>query len=414
MRKLPSIIDGYLSLMRDCESPTKFLEWVAVGGIAAALQRKTFLEWGDLTFYPNFYIVLVAPPGLARKGTAIKPMKDLLVKLGINLGADSTTRAQLVRRLTDSMSTYPDEENNIVRHSSLTVISFEFDVFFGYKDNQLVVDLTDWYDCADLWKNETKKDVEEGVDNTIYGVFLNIIGATTPDALGKTQSLNMIGGGLSSRIIFVFEPRRRHRIALPMFPKTPEGIKIYENLLHDLNEVYRLRGRFKYSTDFLHAYADWYNELPEECPSWLTPDKFSGYWSRKQNHLFKLSMIQSASRSNDLILELEDFENAIKLLNATERKMPGVFAGFGKAKDSDMIPKVMRTIITEKQITFSNLLSLHFNDISESELDAMVKVFKKVGYVKLKNIGGEILIEYVPKEKRNSKGIEYEEINKGE
>ena len=66
-------INTYLAYTDNTEPPHLYKEWVAVSVIASALQRKVFLEWGPMTFYPNMYIILCGPSGKARKSTAMGP-----------------------------------------------------------------------------------------------------------------------------------------------------------------------------------------------------------------------------------------------------------------------------------------------------------------------------------------------------
>ena len=66
-RALKDWIDSYLDFVDNSEPPQMFKLWCAISVIASALERKCYLSWGTLTFYPNIYIVLVAPSGKARK-----------------------------------------------------------------------------------------------------------------------------------------------------------------------------------------------------------------------------------------------------------------------------------------------------------------------------------------------------------
>ena len=70
-RQLVDWIDAYLKFTEKSEPPKMFHLWCAISVIASVLERKCRLEWGTITFYPNMYIVLVAPSGKARKGTAM-------------------------------------------------------------------------------------------------------------------------------------------------------------------------------------------------------------------------------------------------------------------------------------------------------------------------------------------------------
>ena len=95
-------IEGYLKYTNNTEPPDSFREWVAVSVVASCLRRKCVLNWGSLIVYPNMYIVLVAPSGKARKGTAMRPGLKMLQEQGIKLAAEAITREALIRELNES------------------------------------------------------------------------------------------------------------------------------------------------------------------------------------------------------------------------------------------------------------------------------------------------------------------------
>ena len=162
------------------EPPTQFREWAAIATVAAALQRKCVLQWGELErFYPNLYVVLIGPSG-SRKGTAMRPALELLQELGIKMASEAITREALIRELKQANANQPDLKTGTMHlHASLTIFSPELTVFLGYQNKQLMSDLTDWYDCRDRWTYRTKG---AGVDE-IIGVWINLFGGTTPELI---------------------------------------------------------------------------------------------------------------------------------------------------------------------------------------------------------------------------------------
>jgi hypothetical protein len=158
------------------------------------------------------YIVLVAPSGKARKGTAMSPGLEILEDLNIHLAAESITREALIRELRTATTTVTNDDGTIEFHSSLTIYSPELVVFLGHNNPQLLSDLTDWYDCRRKWTYRTKT---QGTDE-IHGVWVNLIGATTPELLQSALPLDAIGGGLTSRMVFVFEETKGKIVPAPL------------------------------------------------------------------------------------------------------------------------------------------------------------------------------------------------------
>lgn len=372
-RVLDDWIDAHLRVTEDTEPPTTFRLWCAISTVAAALQRKVWLEWGT-TLYPNMYVVLVAPAGRARKGTAIKPITSYLNNLGIPMSASSTTREALIRGLaeSDDLITMPD--GKAYGHSSLSILAPELTVFLGYNNLQLVADLTDWFDCADRWVYRTKT---QGVDD-IRGVFVNLLGATTPDLVRTALPPDAIGGGLTSRMIFVYEQNKGKIVPFPFL--TEEDKHLRKKLYDDLHRIALLKGEYKYSKDFLSAYGDWYVAAENNPP--FSDKAFQGYIERRPTHLLKLSMICCASRTDELVLSKEDFRRAHEILTITEKKMPYTFSGIGAQKHSAVMQQIMGDIATAGSIEVSKLLHDYWQEVNSAELETILSTLMAMKFAK--------------------------------
>jgi len=366
MRKLTDWITSYLEYTQDCEAPTKFHEWCAISVLASALERTCKLVWGSLVFYPNFYIVLVAPSGKARKSTSMAHARKFMSNIGVRLSSEATTREKLICRMEEATDSIMGESGIPLVHSSMTILSSELTVFLGYNNYVLMSDLTDWYDCHDEWKYETKG---KG-SNIITGVYVNLLGGTTPSLIQSALPLDAIGGGLTSRMIIVFEYSRRFKKPFPFFPNSDEGKKLYAALMNDLTQIKSLVGKFKATKEMMNTYYDWYDQMPEDCP--FDVKYFSGYWSRRANHVMKLSMICSASRSNDMIIDKEDLLRAITLLEETEKKMPSAFRGVGRSDLAQTTEAILTEIVRRGEVTTSELLSCFYSDVTAWELDRII------------------------------------------
>ena len=387
-RIIDNWIEGYLYYMKECESPQLYLEWSAISALAAAVQRKVWLQWGFTQFFPNFYILLVGPPGQTRKGTALAPAKELLRKLGIPMAPDSITREQLIRRLAEATDTMIMENGLPKSHSSLTIFSPEFCVFLNKKEERLMTDLTDWFDCGVRWDYETKN---AGVDY-IVGVYVNLLGATTPALIYQSLPVDAIGSGLTSRIIFVCANKKRFKQPEDLFPMSEEGKMVFENLLHDLRLIHEYKGAFKIGKSFHSRYVDWYKAMPDTPP--FEPDRFSAYWSRRPTHLRKLAMLMSINSRSDLILKAEDFDKALELLERTEAKMPLAFGCLGRDKTASILPSIMATIQHEKKISFGALLKLFLKETNNWELERIIMTLKKTKFIDVQQTSDDRIIIY--------------------
>lgn len=373
-RELPDWITGFVQFTDNSEPAAMFRMWTAISCIAAVLRRKCLLPWGSLTFYPNMYVVLVAPSG-ARKGTAMGPGFDLLQELGVKMTAEAITREALIRELSKSTESYVDITTGVMKlHSSLTVFSKELTVFLGYQNFQLMSDLTDWFDCSNMWTYRTKN---QGVD-VIDGVWVNLIGATTPALIETSLSHEAIGGGLTSRMIFVFEHKRGKSVALPWL--TPADRELREKLLHDLERISMLQGEFSVDTSFIEDWVTWYETQDENPP--FNDNRFNGYFERRAMHLLKLSMISNASHSDGMLMTSQDFKRARDVLESTEKKMPFAFSGVGRAAHADILAQVIAEMAIVGETTFAELMRKFYYDVDKFTLTKVLETLESMNFIR--------------------------------
>ena len=379
-RVIPDWIDAYMTYVDNSEPPETFNRWTAITLIAACLQRKCWLPWGRITFYPNLYVVLCSPPGKARKGTAmnvgLKILQEPAIK--VKMAAEAITREALIRELRNSRVTYLFSKGTDRRmvHSSLTIYSNELVVFLGNQNKNLLNDLTDWYDCRDKWVYRTKG---QGTDD-IDGVFVNILGAATPTMIQSALPPEAIGGGLTSRIIFVFEFERGKTIALPK--ESEEEKLLYPHLVRDLEIIKNMGGPFIVTEDFEDIYKEWYEKRRDQVVRALQDDdKFAGYIERRPATLLKLSMIMSASRTADMFITGNDFLRGLTYLEQVEKKMAYALGGIGQRAISPAIAQILYFIRRVEETDFADLLRRFMNDVSRQELENILLELAKTGAI---------------------------------
>lgn len=374
-RQLDDWIKGFLKFTSNTEPPYLFRKWIGASVIASALQRKCFLPWGSLTFYPNIYVVLVAPSGKARKGTAMDPGMDFLREPGMNikLAAEAITREALIRELKNSTDTAIDDESGAKAvHASLTIYSQELTVFLGYNNLHLMSDLTDWYDCRKKWIYRTK---HQGTD-VIEGVWANLIGATTPKLIQVAMPMDAIGLGLTSRIIFVYEEKKGKSVPDPF--QTPEELALRAKLVSDLEKIAMSAGPFRVTEGFVSAWTEWY--LSQEGNPPFQDERFAGYFERRPAHVMKLSMILNASRSDKKVIDDGDLSSAIEMLEATEVKMPMTFSGIGASSQAAILARVMAEVGNRKEVTFAELMNILRHDATKWDLERVIDALEAMDF----------------------------------
>jgi hypothetical protein len=376
-------------LTENSEPPLLFRQWTGLSTIASALQRKVRVELGlSLIFYPNLYVVLVGPSATG-KGTAMKYASDIIEQVpSIRLSAQATSLQALIRRMKETNLTDIDLTTGQQQyHSSLTIFSTEFTVFLGYHNKELIAALCEWYDCHSRWSYETIARKKEEV----IGVWVNILGGTTPDSIQSSLPLESIGGGLTSRIIFVYEEKKEKLVIFPT--KTDDEIRLQQMLVNDLEQISMLSGKMEYTDDFIAAYTKWCIEADKNPPFY--DSKFDGYCGRRRNHLLSLSMICNASRCSNMMMTEEDLNRAAKLLAEVEIKMSMVFKGMGKSDVSSLISDAITFI--ENSVTTDIPLwqfARHFEgNMDKLVMDRVLYTLEASNYIKMvKRPGADTLI----------------------
>lgn len=374
-RDLPDWLTAWSTFMSNSEAPAIYSKWVAVSMIAAALERKVYLQW-DKRIYPNFYIVLVGPAGRSRKGTAMSPGREILDEIDICIAADATTREKLIRRLNEASDTFPAADGKIYSYAALTIFSEELTVFLSYQQHELMQNLADWYDCKNRWKYETK---HQGVDD-IIGVWVNLLGATTPELLQSALPAESFGGGLNSRIIYVYADQKEKLVIFPFERENQEELKA--SLIRDLQAIHVAAGEYKPDKSYLASWKAWYPKQHDH-PLERKSSNMSGYVSRRPTHMHKLSIVMSASRSNDLVLTKHDFDRALVLLEETERRMFDTFAGVGKSRLSSVVQDVVEYIRLHKEATYSDIQRRFYCDASDDEMTTVLATLERAKLIKI-------------------------------
>lgn len=366
MRKCADWLDSYMKLTENTEPPDVFHKWVAISCLAACMQRKCVLPWGRLRFYPNLYVVLIAPPGAARKGTAMDPVMSFLEepRLNIKLAAEAITREQLIRELVQSQEIITTIDGRMTTHCSLTICNSELTVFLGYQNPQLITDLTDWYDCKRRWRYRTKNAGHSDSTN----IWVNLIGATTTELLRMALPPVAIGGGLTSRMLFVYAARKRATIPDPFVTQADEVLE--ENLLDDLEQVTTICGEYRPTTDYIEARTEWYMLNDSNPP--FQDAIFAGYCTRRIATVSKLSIIMAASHTNSLVVTGNDFMRGVSLLEEIEQYMPMALSGIGQGKHADVMARLMTEIAILKECTMDTLMWKFRNDITHWEMERLI------------------------------------------
>ena len=381
-RQLANWIDSYVELMVNTEPAELFDTWTGYSVIAAALRRKVSLQLGRLVYFPNIYVVFVAEPGVARKTQAIKYGVNFLNTIpDIIMSADSATK----EAMTDDIEKSAKEDlllnGDVIRHSSLNIISKEFESFLGQKkeNTKMLTALTDLFDCPDEWTSRTK----HSGSNKIIRPWVNLLSATTPDSLASSLPASAIGGGLTSRILFVWADKKKKSVAIPSM--TEQEVKLKEKLEIDLYQISRISGEYAMSADCMKRWIAWYDAFDEdESGQRICTDKsFSGWYSRKPTYIIKVAILNAAAESDNLVIHWRHIESSITAITTVEKLMGNAFKAIGKSDITSEIDTVMNIVKMYKIISEKRLMSIIWRDVAgkfEQVIDTCIRTGKVKKY----------------------------------
>jgi hypothetical protein len=324
--------------------------------------------------YPNFYIILVGPAALT-KTTAINVGRQLLSQVpGVYFGPASATWQSMIKTMAGSAQELairvPDGSEKIITTCPLHFSVAELGTFFKIEDSVMMEVLIDLWDGPDgEWTHST---LSMG-DNSVENPLINLIGGTTPTWLKQHFPEAMIGGGLASRMLFVYAEQKHQLIAFPSRQIQPKDYySVHTRLQEDLLEISRLQGTYHFTEEALDWGESWYAHHNTHRPEHLASDRYNAYIGRKFPLLKKLSMVLAASKRDEMIIEVEDFQEALAMLDMIEPHMQKVFESIGRVDEAQRTDELIAYVRAHGVLTSEELFSLVSNTMSAKDFTATV------------------------------------------
>jgi hypothetical protein len=376
-------LKAYVAHQRYSESPTRFHFWTGVSTIAGALRRRVWIDMKIFQWTPNFFIILVGPPGTAKKSTTIRQGLYLLNHIrGVRFGPQSLTWQALLDALAEAQEgvELPGKGKPEIM-SCLTVGVSELGNFLR-PDNREFMDF-----LIEMWDGQkgtfTRRTVMRGQQEILHP-WLNLIGCTTPAWLKDNFPEIMIGGGLTSRIVFVYGDRKRQLVAYPGLEVPGPDYDREESLLvRDLQIISMLKGRYDLTPDAIKWGEEWYERHNTEAkPSHLTSDRFAGYLDRKQTHIHKLAIVIAAAQRDDLQITAEDLVESAAHITDLETDMVNVFSSIGVSPTAKINGELLALIRNRGSVSYRELWQECFRSMALKDFQDGIRAAVDAGYVR--------------------------------
>lgn len=397
-RNFPNWITAYLEYTRFSESPSKFHFWTAVSVLAGALRRRVWIDQRYFVWIPNFYIIFVARPGIVSKSTTADIGMSLLREVpGIHFGPNSLTWQALIQAMHQSVDTVEiPATGEIFASSAFTIVASELGSLLDFSDRAMIDVFVDLWDGRKVWSKRTKLDGEELIENP----FINIVGCTTDAWIGENFSKYLLGGGFTSRTIFVYGKAKRHLVAYPADQFSAQHSSLRQLLIQDLEAISQLSGEYTLTAEAKQWGSSWYQEHNARYTKLNPADEgLASFLARKQTFIHKLSMIVAASQRDELIITLEDIKFAAGMVSAIEQEIEDVFGKMGErdnVKDTQYIAAILAHYGGMSQ---AELFRYAYSRMGKAEFAAAIESLSLAGYIKLAAVGQEIQITWIQKQK---------------
>jgi len=336
-RELPDWLTEFMGNTHWGEAPPYFYFWTGVATIAAALRRQVWINMGTFTWYPNLYTLLVAPPGIVQKSSTSDLGMRLLRQIpGLKQGPTTLTWQSLYDAFLEVGTEFQVSKDESRTQFPLYINSSEFGITLNMQDTDMIDQLVHIWDGAEMRKR-TRMDGELIIPTP----SLNLIACTTPSWIAENVPQYLIGGGLTSRMLFVYGEEKARYVAYPSRHMPKDYNERQGKLVRDLERISNLIGEIQLTEEAYNWGDEWYENFHRiEAPK-LDKTLIGGYIARKQTLVHKVAMILVVSRGNELVIDRPDLERAVALITELEGNMPKVYNKIGMTVDSNASLQVM-------------------------------------------------------------------------
>lgn len=378
-RHLPNWLEAFLDFTEHMEAPRIFRTWAGISTIASCLRKKVWIDQDRFVWTPGLYIIFVGPPGIITKSTTTDMGSNLLRDVpGIKFGPNAVTWQALATKFAGSGEAFqwPPTSGEWHPMSPLTLVSRELGSLLNPKDQDLVNLFIELFDGSKSYEKETKM----SGNDTIEAPWINLLGATTPSWIADNVPRSALGGGLISRIIFLYGDEKEKFVAYPIEVLRQRGPAVVaahaaleKALVHDLEHIaVNMCGPYEMTREAIAWGTEWYEKLWRGAKQHFSDDKMMGYIARKQTHMHKVAMVLAASYKDELTLTLEDLQLAEQMLVAIEGHLDKVFAQIGKTEQSVHAERFINAVAQAGDLGVSyedayKLVHKHFPDARDFE-----------------------------------------------
>lgn len=319
--------DGWLAdlldLQGEAESPTSFFFLAALSVMSNIIGRNVMIDRGTHELGLDISALLISPAGKGRRSTACDYVVYKIGEAaGLNVIADSFTYEHMGDQLIASCESKPTRENPRAYKPKAMLYAGEMATLLGkgaYADS-IIPKLTDMLGKTTRfnWGTVKRGKIE------FFCPMINALFTTSPDWLAENIPAIMFGGGTLSRFLVAVEdgPERVVTWGRKL------DVAAEQRLIIQLLEIKKIHGRFEKPDKIALAwYHEWYQTHTKKTLKGEIPDeRMAPYYSRKHDHLLRLTALLQIAGSGPLKFIVPRFEEALTILDHFEKNIPKAYA----------------------------------------------------------------------------------------
>lgn len=404
-------LNHWLDMVEDSESPRIFHVWAALFAVSSALGRRCYLPFGTGDIYPNMFALLIGTPG-TRKSTAASTAKRILRECtGVRFApkdtgfqrqglldafrgvenehakefaeaAESLSKTDELSSLLDlARATTVEEESEEETKASfvdeadkhhLALVASEFSQVIGQNNMSMMDFLGERYDGEEYEYKTLKTHVK------LPWTLMNMLACSTPISIANALPPQAGGQGFLSRVILVYGAKKYKKVPRPVHPDVEKVARVKDVLS---NIYYEMSGAFEESPEAMEYATELYDYTPD-----ISDSRFAYYGERRFTHLIKVAICLCASRGSHRI-ERVDYEEAHRILRATERGMPDALGEFGLNPLAMLKQEILEQLrASQGPLTMEQVVAMFHRDARSHEITEVINDLIRANQVKVNTL----------------------------
>ena len=369
-------LQDYLDYTAGHEAPEDFHVWVGLTVIGAAIRRRAWIDNVYHKYYPNLYTILISPPGVGKKTTAINIGADILREAvpECRIISEKCTPEALAKRLGKPMDIVKESGGmKIEARAEGLIIAPELTVFLGPEqyNSSLIMFLTRLYDCSNTLEVET---ISRGLEK-LRNVCVSMLGATTPSEIDRAIPSSARGSGFMSRLCLVQKDTTSRVVpkAVRVDPTVRELLVIRLRKIHD-----ECVGEFKITPDADKWYDSYYRRHHETISAGTNVLSIE----RQTDHMKKLAMILCAAEHGDMLITEDHFQRAFHIIEVAASNCGEILKMIDTSERGKMTQVVLNLITQSGGIADRSFLCRKvYRRMNGAELDMAMRTLEEAGLV---------------------------------